>query len=125
MFINTLKYGPERFAFTDEGSLHQYLGVEIERLPDDTGFTITQPFLIKRILEAANLDMRMTTSRPTLVFGPLLSRDEDGLDRKHEWKYRTFTGMLGCLQGTSRPDISMATHQCASFNFCYKIQSVV
>ena len=29
MFISTLKYGPERFAFTDKGSLHQYLGVEI------------------------------------------------------------------------------------------------
>ena len=27
MFINTLKYGPEIFAFTDEGWLHQYLGV--------------------------------------------------------------------------------------------------
>ena len=37
MFINTLKYGTEIFAFTDEGLLHKYLGVEIERLPDDTG----------------------------------------------------------------------------------------
>ena len=60
MFINTLKYGPERFAFTDECSLHQYLGFEIERLPDETGFTMTQPFLIKRILEAANIALRMT-----------------------------------------------------------------
>ena len=60
MFINTLKYGPKRFAFTDEESLHQYLGVEIERLHDDTGFTMTQPFLIKRILEAANIALRMT-----------------------------------------------------------------
>ena len=60
MFINTLKYGPKIFAFTDEGSLHQYLGVEIYRLPDDTGFTMTQPLLIKRILEAAKIDLRMT-----------------------------------------------------------------
>ena len=29
IFINTLKYGPEIFAFTDKGSLHQYLGIEI------------------------------------------------------------------------------------------------
>ena len=27
MFINTLKYGPKRFVFTDKGLLHQYLGV--------------------------------------------------------------------------------------------------
>ena len=121
MFINTLKYGPEKFAFTDEGSLDKYLGVEIERLSDKTGFTMTQPFLIQRILEAAKIDSRMTNSRPTPVVGPLLSKDEDGPDRKHDWKYRTLTGMLGYLQGTSRPDISMATHQCARFNSCPKL----
>ena len=121
MFINTLRYGPKRFDFTDEGSLHQYLGVEIERLPDDTGFTMTQPFLIKRILKEAKIDLRMTNSRPTPVVGTLLSRDEDVPDRKHEWKYRTLTGMLGYLQGTSRPDISMAAHQCARFNLCLKL----
>ena len=97
MFINTLKYGFEIFAFTDEGSLHQYLGVEIEILPDDTGFTMTQPFLIKCILEAAKIDLIITNSRPTSVVGPLLSRYEDGPDEKHEWKYRTLTVMLGYL----------------------------
>ena len=58
----------------------------------------------------------MTNSRPTPVVGPLLSRDEDGPDRKSDWNYRTLTGMLGYLQMTTRPDISMATHQCARFN---------
>ena len=90
-------------------------------MPDDTGFTITQPFLIKRILEAAKIDLRMNNSIPTPVVGPLLSRDEDGPDIKHEWNYRTLTGMLGYLQGTSRPDISMATHQCSRFNSCPKL----
>ena len=84
MFINMLKYGPEIFAFTDKGLLHQYLGVEIERLSDDTVFTMTQPFLIKRILEAAKIDLRMTNSSTNPVVGPLLSGDEDGPDRKHE-----------------------------------------
>ena len=32
------------------------------------------------------------------------------------WKYRSVIGMLGYLQNTSRPDIAMATHQCARFN---------
>ena len=87
MFINTLKYGPERFASTDEGPLDKYLGVEIERLPDDTGFTMTQPLFIKRILEAVNIDLMITNSRPMPVIEPLLSRDEDGgPDRKHEGK---------------------------------------
>ena len=115
-FIDCLKLGPEEFAFTDEGSIDKYLGVEIERLPDNAGFTMSQPHLIDRVLEAAGIDTRMTNSRPTPAVGSLLSRDEDGPERKHDWKYRTLTGMLGYLQGTTRPDISMATHQCARFN---------
>ena len=105
MFINSLKYGSKRFAFTDKGSLHQFFCVEIERLPYDTGFTMTQPFLIKRIIEAANIDITMNHSRPTPVVGPLLSRDNDGPDRKHEWKYRMWTGMLGYLQNALQGQI--------------------
>ena len=65
--------------------------------------------------------MIMTNSKPTPVVVPLLPRDEDGPNRKHKWKYRTLTSMLGYLQGTSRPDISIATHQCKRFNSCPKI----
>jgi hypothetical protein len=96
--------------------MYKYLGVDIERLANNSGFTMTQPYLIERILEAANIDLRMTNSRPTPAIGPLLNRDEEGPYRKHDWKYQTLTGMLGYLQGTSRPDILMATHQCARFN---------
>ena len=116
LFIESLKHGPEKFIFTDEGSMDKYLGVDIERLSDDTGFKMTQPYLIERILAAANIDLRMTASRSTPVCGPLLSRHEDGPDRKQTWNYRTLIGMLGYPQLTSRPDISMATHQCARFN---------
>jgi hypothetical protein len=115
-FIASLDQGPEDFVFTDEGTIDQYLGVNIERLPDGTGFHLSQPHLIERILDAAHIDTRLTNARPTPVVGPLLTRDEDGPDRKHEWKYRTLTGMLEYLQLTSRPEISMATHQCARFN---------
>ena len=115
-FIASLETGPENFVFTDEGDIQRYLGVEINTLADGTGFKLTQPHLIERILEAAHIDITMTNDRPTPVVGPLLSRDENGPVRKHDWKYRTLTGMLGYLQLTSRPDISMATHQCARFN---------
>ena len=43
-FINTLTHGPEKFAFTDEGSIDKYLGIKIERLSDGSGFAMTQPF---------------------------------------------------------------------------------
>ena len=38
------------------------------------------------------------------------------LPGKHLWKYRGTIGMLGYLQGTTRPEIAMATHQCTKFN---------
>ena len=52
-------------------------------------------------------------TRDVPVIGPLLSRDESGAKRKHDWGYRSAIGMLGYLQNSTRPDISMAVHQCA------------
>ncbi len=56
---------------------------------------MTQPLLIERILEAAEIDTTMTNDRPTPVVGPFLSKDENGPERKYSWKCRTLTGMLG------------------------------
>ena len=77
--------------------MDKYLGVDIERLPDNYGFSMTQPYLIERILEAENIDLRMIDSRPTLTVRPLLTRDEYGPERKNNWKYITYTVMLGYL----------------------------
>ena len=100
-FIDTLTHGPEKFAFTDEGPINKYLGVNIEQLCDKAGFKMLQPHLIQRIIEAANIDLKFTNSCPTPAVNPLLSRDEQGPDRTHDWKYRTLTGILGYLQLTS------------------------
>ena len=54
--------------------------------------------------------------KPTPAVSPLLHKDLDGLERKNNWKYRQVIGMLGYLQGSTRPDISMAVHQCARFS---------
>ena len=96
-FIATLRFGPENFDSTDEGSLSNYLGVEIEKLPFNCGFKMTQPFPIQRLVDTAEIDTRMTKSRPTPAISLLLAKDEDGPDRKHSWNYRTLTGMLGYL----------------------------
>lgn len=101
--------------------MDKYLGVDIERLPDNSGFAMSQPHLIERILRAVNIDLKMANNRSTPVAGPLLSRDEEGPDRKHEWNYQTLTAMRRYLQLTSRPCISMATHQCTRFNYNPKL----
>ncbi|MEY3108605.1 MAG: hypothetical protein RL730_956, partial [Actinomycetota bacterium] len=114
-FVDSLTNGPEKFEFTDEGTMDKYLGVDIQKL-DNGEFVLRQPFLIQRILTALGIDPAETNSRPVPVVGPLLSRDTDGPDRKHDWHYRSVIGMLGYLQNSTRPDISMSVHQCARFN---------
>ena len=54
-FIATLKFGPENFDFTNKGTLSKYLGVDIHQLPSDSGFTMSQPFLIEQILHAGEV----------------------------------------------------------------------
>ena len=74
--------------------------------------------LIDRVIQALNFDSKTTKSATnnTPDGYPLLNKDENGPSRKASWKYRGIIGMLGYLQGTTRPDIAMATNQCARFN---------
>ena len=74
-FISTLTFGQEKFEFTDEGEFSKYLGAELEQLQSG-GVSVSQPFLIQRILDAINIEMAVTKSRSSSVVCPLLSRDE-------------------------------------------------
>ena len=47
---------------------------------------------------------------------PLLNKYENVPSRKASWKYHGIIGMLEYLQGTTRPEITMTTHQWARFN---------
>ena len=59
----------------------------------------------------------MTTNpKTTPVAKELLNKDLEGKPRKENWKYRTAIGMLEYLTGNSRPEITMAVHQCARFS---------
>ena len=74
---------------------------------------MSQPFLIERILHAVDIDTRMTMGRSTPAVEPVLGRDDSGPEQKCSWNYRKLVDMLGYLQYTTRPDLAMATHQCA------------
>ena len=93
--------------------MNQYLGVDIYSLPDKKCFTLSKPFLIYRVIQALNFDPKTTKSatRNTPAGYPLLNKDENGPARKASWKYWGIIGMLGYLQGKTRPDIAMETHQ--------------
>ena len=106
----------KNYILTDEGSLTKYLGVDVKYRKNGE-FELTQPFLIQRIIDLLGVEGESVyNTRPTPVTKPLLHKDSMGEVRKHKWNYRKAIGMLTYLQGTTRPDIAMAVHQCARFS---------
>jgi hypothetical protein len=101
------------YDLTDEGDLNNYLGLSVTR-DSEGAIHVTQPHLIQRIIAAVGLqdDSKMHNT-PANV---LLHKDTDGPPFDAPWKYRSLVGMLSYLANTSRPDISMAVHQCARFS---------
>ena len=114
-FVHSLKNGSEKFEFTEEGSLENYLGVKFVNYNKGDEFEMKQPFLIDRIIESLDSEIRMTNSQSTPAVKPLLHRDTDGEARHTSWNYRSIIGMMNYLQQSTRPDISFAVHQCARF----------
>ena len=106
----------KKYILTNEGPISKYLGVDVRKHKDGS-FELVQPFLIQRIIDLLGLegDSKHNT-KPTPVTKPLLHKDVEGESRHNCWSYRKAIGMLTYLQGTSRPDISMAVHQCARFS---------
>ena len=115
LFVKSLSEGDENFELTDEGSIDKYLGVDITTHQDGT-YELKQPYLTKRIIQELKLSSVETQKRSTPVACPLLHKDLAGSERIKSWNYRSIIGMMTYLQGISRPDISMAVHQCARFS---------
>ncbi len=107
--------GDENFVLQDEGSIDKYLGVNIQQIDKDS-FELTQPFLIECITSFLGIADGKTNEKLTPVGKPLLNKDLLGVPRKYDWEYRGAIGMLTYLTGSVRPDIAMATHQCARFS---------
>ena len=100
------------------GAINAYLGVDIYPFPDGKGFTLSQTFLIDKMIQALGFDPNNTkgATSNTPDRYPLLNKDENGPARKAYWKYHGIIGMIGHFQGTTRPDIALETNQCARFN---------
>ena len=94
--IDSLRTGSEDFELTDEGSIDKYLGVKIDDI-DENSFEMSQPFLIRRIIEFLGLEENKNKGRDTPVGKPLLNKDLDGCPRKHLWLYRGAVGMMSYL----------------------------
>jgi hypothetical protein len=99
MLITSLHDGTENFIVQDEGSIDKYLGVSITQL-DDQSFSLTQPFLIKRVTAFLGIDNGCTNERLTPAGKPLLNKDLLRVLPKYSWEYRGTIGMLIYLTGS-------------------------
>ena len=115
LLTKSLFEGDEKFELTDEGNIDKYLGVCVQENKDGT-YEIRQPFLIDRMLTELTIDHVETKKRRPPVSTPLLYKDLKGKGRLKSWNYRSVIGMLKCFKGITRPDTSMAVHQCARFS---------
>jgi hypothetical protein len=101
------------YKLEDQGDVHDYLGLRIEKDSTLKCIRMTQTGLIESIIQDLNLGQDSNT-KPT-PSDSILYSDPHGVPRQDSWNYRSVIGKLNYLAQNSRPDISYAVHQCARF----------
>jgi hypothetical protein len=107
---------------TVEHAVDEFLGVKITPRSDGT-FELTQPQLIKSILQDLRLlNNNVTTKDTPALTSTILRRHSTAPSFDRHFDYRSIIGKLNYLERSTRPDISCAVHQCARFTSDPKIQ---
>jgi hypothetical protein len=89
-FLEQLK---EQFMMTDEGDVHNYLGVEMNIDAETDSIKMVQPYLIQRIIEDLGASVKDCNIKSTpAVAKEILHKDENGPERKQSWNYRSVIG---------------------------------
>ena len=104
-----------KLDITIEGTLEDFLGVNIDRKDDGT-IHLTQPHLIDSILRDLNLDdEKVKTKTIPACSSRILKKHQDSEPFDKSFNYRSVIGKLNYLERGSRSDIAYITHQCARF----------
>jgi hypothetical protein len=105
-----------KLDITVEGDLQDFLGVNIERMPDGS-INLTQPHLIDQILDDLRLnDDNVAEKTIPATSSKLLSRHSDSDPFDNSFNYRSVIGKLNYLEKSTRSDIAYITHQLARFS---------
>ena len=105
----------ESFEFTVEKTVEAYLGIQVTYKADGS-IHMRQPFLIKRVLEAMDMDGDEKRHDTPADPSARLLKYSSSQEGKGDVNYRSVLGMMNYLAGTSRPDIAFAVHQCARYS---------
>jgi hypothetical protein len=100
------------YHIREEGSVQDFLGVSLSQTADGN-LTFQQPALLQSIL--FDLGLQTCHPKPTPAIA-VLHPDHGGYGRTETWNYRSVIGKLNYLAQMTRPDISMAVHNCARFS---------
>jgi histone deacetylase 1/2 len=105
----------QRFDMEDQGSITDYLGVNVEHLPNGD-IKLSQPHLIDQIIDEVHISKRIAGKQTPAAATKILRRDETAPSFDQRFNYRRAVGKLNFLEKSTRPDISYATHQVARFS---------
>jgi hypothetical protein len=101
---------------TDEGDIEDFLGVNIEKIDDDT-YHLSQPHLIDQIIQDLHLDQDSTVIKGTPASSTnVINAYTSSEPFDEHFHYRSVIGKLNYLEKSSRPDISYAVHMCARYS---------
>ena len=111
-FVNRLK--SKGFELTKECDFSAYLGIKFQRNLKNNTITMTQPGLVKKVIEATGMELCSANKTPTSHSA--LGLDHEGSPIKEAWKYSSVLGMLLYLSMNTRPEIAFAVSQVAQLN---------
>jgi hypothetical protein len=100
---------------TIEGDISDFLGVQIDRIIENT-FNLSQPHPINDVIKELHLDgQNVAIKRTTGASSKTLCRHLDSRPFDEPFNYRWVVGQLNYLEKCSRLDISCVVHQAARF----------
>lgn len=104
------------FTLEDQGSVNDFLGIQIRKDIASRTIDMTQPGLIDDIDSIINdVGFNHTTITKHTPTGSILHIDKSNTTRDDKWNYISIIGKLSFLAQNTRPDISFTVHQCARF----------
>ena len=110
-FIDRLE--TKGFELTKECGFSAYLGIKFHRNMKNNTITMTQPGLIKKVVEATG--MALCSPNKTRTSQTALGSDPEGPPIKENWKYPSVDESLLYVSTNTRPDIAFAVSQVAWF----------
>jgi hypothetical protein len=103
-----------KLTLNDPDPIENFLGIHFSH-KDNGELHMSQTGLIDAVTESAHIPEGRLKNIPTPAT-EILHADTEGLARQESWNYPSIIRQLNSLAQNSRPEISLAIHQCARFS---------